>query len=127
MGVESWSGAERRLSLKVSASPPHSPPTPAKQVGPREEHNAVGVCFPWKIKSVEKGKGGWGEGTAMMFQHGDDTTSGNFLQIRPENGFAPYVGAAPKPPAARTAAHWRCPWLVAGGVGDGVEPWRLGR
>lgn len=55
----------------------------------------------------------------MMFQHGDDTTSGNFLQIRPENGFAPYVGAAPKPPAARTAAHWRCPWLVAGGVGDG--------
>lgn len=58
----------------------------------------------------------------MMLQHGDDTTSGNFLQIRPENGFAPFVGAAPKPPAARTAAHWRCPWLVAGGGGVGGSP-----
>lgn len=63
----------------------------------------------------------------MMLQLGDDTTSGNFLQIRPENGFAPFVGATPKPPAALTAAHWRCPWLVAGGGGVGGEPWRLRR
>lgn len=61
----------------------------------------------------------------MMLQHGDDTTSGNFFANLPQKWLRPvFVGAAPKPPAERTAAPWRCPWRVPGGARMG-EQWRF--
>lgn len=57
---------------------------------------------PWR----KEGGGGGGEGRlAVMLQHGDDTTSGNFLQIRPENGTVRNAGTGASPAAAPSMQH----------------------